>query len=63
MAREHVEHIDGYISDLIADFLYYDRKQDNNLPRGEIERMVTDGEITIDDMVESFRTHLTEGLQ
>lgn len=55
--------IDGHISDLIANFLFYDRKEDEDLPPGEIDRMVRDGEITIDDIVASFKNHLTHGLE
>jgi predicted RNA-binding protein associated with RNAse of E/G family len=46
------------ISDLCTDFLYYDRKEDENLPVGEIERAVKSGEITVEEMVEAFRKEL-----
>ncbi len=46
------------ISDLAGSFLYYDRKEDESLPRGVIEKAVKDGVITIDEMVAEFRKHL-----
>ena len=46
------------ISDLCTNFLYYDRKEDENLPLGEIERAVKSGEITVEEMVEAFRKEL-----
>lgn len=56
-------YVDGVISDMIADFLYYDRKEDDTLTRGMIEDMVKAGKLTVDDMVEMFRKHLTKGLK
>lgn len=62
-SRVDKDYVNDVISDMIADFLYYDRKEDDTLPRGAIEEMVIVGEITVDDMVEMFREHLTKGLR
>jgi hypothetical protein len=43
------------VSDLVIDFMYYDRKEDNSLERGEIEAAVAAGEISWDEIVEEFR--------
>jgi hypothetical protein len=39
-----------------AKFVYYDRKEDEELPRGAIEQAIVDGVITEDEIVEAFRT-------
>jgi len=54
--------LEGYITDLISDFLYYDRKEDDDLPCGAIEKAIKDGEITIDDICNMFRKEIEEGL-
>lgn len=46
------------MSDLVADFLYYDRKEDQNLPRGEIEAAIESGEVTVDELAAAFRSGL-----
>lgn len=51
------------ISDMVADFLYYDRKEDEDLPRGEIERAIANNEISVDEIVDCFEKHLREGLE
>ena len=48
------EHILNNMEDLISNFLYYDRKEDEELPRGFIEDAIFNGEITIEDIVEKF---------
>ena len=50
------------VSDLISDFLYYDRKEDSQLPRGMIEDAIAEGKITVDEIIDLFRVHLTKGL-
>lgn len=50
------------IDDLVSDFLFYDRKDDEELPRGTIEDAVEDGSITIEAMVAKFEESLREGL-
>lgn len=52
----------GHIEDLVSDFLYYDRKECESLPMGEIEKLVESEKITVDEMVEHFRTSLIKGL-
>ena len=42
------------VSDLVADFVYYDRKEDEDLPRGSIEDAIKSGEITIEDIANKF---------
>ena len=46
------------ISDLCSDFLYYDRKEDEDLTMEQLNEAVRNGEITIDEMVSEFRKHL-----
>lgn len=50
------------IKDAVGDLLYYDRKEDEHLPLGVIEGLVKNGQITIDEMVEVFRSELTRQL-
>ena len=56
------EHILGIIEDLCADFLYYDRKNDEELGIGAIEEAVVNGIITIDEMVAEFKKHLIDNM-
>lgn len=51
------------LDDLVSDFLYYDRKEDESLPRGAIEEAVHAGEITVAELVDSFRDLLASGIQ
>jgi len=46
------------ISDLCSNFLYYDRKEDEELSMEQLNKAVKSGEITIDEMVNAFREHL-----
>ncbi|MCG7904610.1 MAG: hypothetical protein JAY60_19570 [Candidatus Thiodiazotropha weberae] len=57
-----ISHIRNTVTDLVADFLYYDRKEDEDLPRGAIEQAVANKTITSEDIMEMFREELTKGL-
>jgi hypothetical protein len=46
------------ISDLCSDFLYYDRKEDEDLSMEQLNEAVKSGEITVDEMVAEFRKNL-----
>ena len=59
---ERVEHIRNSLSDLISNFLYYDRKEDEELPMGEIEAAIKAGEITVAEMVAILKEELEKGL-
>lgn len=50
------------ISDLCSDFLYYDRKEDDELSADQLVEAVKIGEITIDEMVNEFRKNLENSL-
>lgn len=52
------EEILNTINDLCADFLYYDRKEDECLTIEQLNEAVKSGEITVDEMVAEFRKHL-----
>lgn len=45
-------------TELVAQFLYYDRNDDDDMPRGEIEDAISAGEISIDEIVDHFRETL-----
>lgn len=51
------------IDGIVADFLYYDRKEDEDLPRGAIDDAVRASEISIDEMVAEFDRLLRKGLK
>ena len=45
----------GIASDLMTNFLYYDRKDCDLLKVGEIETAILAGEVTIDEIVAVFK--------
>ena len=49
--------------DLAGKFLYYDRKEDEDLPVGAIGVALERGEITEKEIVEAFEAALSEGLK
>lgn len=51
-----------HVDDLVSDFLYYDRKEDEDLPKGSIQEAVLAGEITADEIVAKFRECLMAGI-
>jgi len=57
------DYINGVISDAVAEFAYFDRKEDENLSVSELEAVVESGEVTVDEMVEMFRTHLKKAFK
>jgi len=42
------------VSDCVSDLMYYDRKEDEELPRGAIEQAIKDGIITKDEIIAVF---------
>lgn len=42
------------ISDLVTDFLYYDRKEDEDLSVEDLKKAFKDGVITTDECIEHF---------
>ena len=46
------------IQDLCSDFLYYDRKEDEELSMQQLNEAVASGAVTIDQMVAEFRKGL-----
>jgi hypothetical protein len=51
------------INDLAMDFLYYDRKEDEELSQEQLIMAVSKGEITVDEMVSMFKNILLEQFQ
>ena len=62
MSKATKEDVLDTIYDAVADFLYYDRKEDEILPRGAIEKMIKKGKITTDEIVDAFRKALEDGV-
>ena len=60
--EETLEHIFNSVEDLVSNFLYYDRKEDEDLPVGKIEEMIKDKNISADELVERFRQALMKNL-
>lgn len=48
----------GTAEDLMTDFLYYGRKEDESLKPGEIERSIIAKEVSVDEIVAVFRKTL-----
>lgn len=53
--------IENVVSDLITDFLYYDREEDCELGVGAIEKAIENGSISKEEILNMFKQEL-EGL-
>jgi hypothetical protein len=63
-AVKHKKAILVLVHDCASDLLYYDREEATIYPRtGDIDDAIRQGEITVDEIVEQFRTSLVEGLK
>jgi hypothetical protein len=48
------------VEDAATSLMFYDRKEDEDLPVGAIEEAVAAGEITVAEMVDCFRSCLEQ---
>jgi len=55
--------VKNIISDLVSQFLYYDRKEDDVIGVGDIERLVRMGKMSVDEITNVFRNELEKGLK
>ena len=53
----------GAVEDLVSNFLYYDREEDEDLPPGAIEDAVKRRVVSIEDIVAQFGASLIESLE
>lgn len=51
------------VKDLVSSLLYYDRKEDVDLPRGAIQEAIENGEITINEIQAVFQEELEDSLK
>jgi len=64
MSNEEIKQlILGTVDDLVSNFLYYDRKEDEELPRGAIQEAVESGIITAERIVQQFSNSLNVYLE
>lgn len=58
--EQYRELVFAEISDLVMDFVVYDRKEDDELPDGTIEDLILDGVITPNELAEHFRAGIMD---
>lgn len=51
------------VEDAVTDLLFYDRKEGDELPVGEIERQIKAGHISQTEIVEHFASELDKQLE
>ena len=56
------ERILGTVEDLVSSFLYYDRKDDDELSAEVLEAALKNGVVTLDEVVERFALELRAGI-
>jgi uncharacterized metal-binding protein YceD (DUF177 family) len=57
------ENIINTVKDLCSNFLYYDRKEDEELSEDDLIQAIEDGTVTIEEMVAEFENQLRNTLQ
>lgn len=60
---EYRDLVYGTVCDLVADLLYYDRKEDEDLPRGKIEELVERGTVSERDIIGWFKDELYQWIK
>ena len=59
MTKQEIKQlIKDAINDLVMDFAYYDRKEDEELTMDLMHTAFKDGTITLDECVEAFRENM-----
>jgi len=54
--------IKNIVTDMVADFLYYNRREDEDTPKGRIEELIHGGQLSIDQIVGWFRKELEKNV-
>ena len=62
MASEKKEYAKKVIIDLVADFLYYDRKEDEDLNRDDILKLYQTDELTVQETIQLFAEELARAI-
>lgn len=52
----------GTVCDMVADFLFYDRKNDDELPEGAIEQALAEGVVTVEEIISTFEKELRDNI-
>lgn len=50
------------VGDLVSDFVFYDRKEDEELSVKALKQAFRDGTITVEEVVQHFKAQLEKGL-
>ena len=58
----NIKELTPYLEDMVLDFLVYDRKEDEDLQMGDIEKSICDGKLTIDEIVLKIKDILKESI-
>lgn len=58
----NIKYLENTIDDLISDFLYYDRKEDEDLLVGDIEKWIKEDSKNKDRLIMMFIQKLDENL-
>lgn len=57
--RTKLDTLSAIIADMVSNLMYYNRKEDEDFPVGQLENMIEDGQVSIDEIVDCFRANLT----
>ncbi len=60
---ERREFIEAKVTDLVGELLYYGRKGDEDLPVGDIEEALKNGEVTEEEILSWFAKSLAKELR
>jgi uncharacterized protein YuzB (UPF0349 family) len=58
MSKSKAEILAVTVRDLVAKLVYYDRKEDEELSRDDVDDLIESGTVTVCDIVETFRDEL-----
>lgn len=58
-----IELVKNNVCGLVSDFVYYDRKEDEELDRDDIKKVFIEGIVSVDDVVSIFRQGMEDWLE
>lgn len=53
----------NHVEDLVSDFLYYDRKDDEELSAEQLLAALKDGTVSVEEVIERFTNELRTGIE